>query len=154
MWLAVVTPQHGLVNVEMSHGDPSVYDVRQRLQRILKTDMSHYDLMLGADHLTDSMSLADYGLTDGNSCLSMLPRQSINQAEEEVDAVSSCEDPIEDYSPNISQKDPIECTPVKNVRKRKQKRSATKKRKRSKTTCATSTSRDLLDFPKWHKHDA
>ena len=119
--------------------------------------MSHYDLMLGVDHLTDSMSLADYGLTDGNSCLSMLPRQSINQAEEEVDAASSCEDPIEDYSPNMSQKDPIECTPctpLKDVRKRNQKRSGEKKRKRSKSTCATSTSRSLFFFPEWYQHDA
>ena len=117
-------------------------------------DLSQYALMLGLDRLTDSMSLADYGLTDGNGLLSMVPRQLISQADNEVDATSSCGDPIEDYLPSMSQKDSIECAPLKKVYKRKQKRSPDKKRRRLRSTCGTSISRDLFLFATWHKHDA
>ena len=148
MWLSVGTPEHGRLCVDVSDEDPSAHAVRQTLQRILQADFSQYDLMLGTYRLTDSMLLADFGLPDGHSDLSLLPRVMGRTGAAE-DAIVSLEDPVEEASPNISETDPIDWTQTENHGKRSLKRKPHKTRIRRKDSATGSVTRSLRFFPKW-----
>ena len=152
MWLTVITPEHGRLCVDVFDEDPSAYAVRQILQRILQADFSQYDLMLGTYRLTDSMLLADFGLPDGHSDLSLLPR-GMGSTEAAEHAIVSLEDPIREPSPNISETDPIDWTQTDNDGKRSRKRKPRKTRIRRKNSATGSVERSLLFLPKWHRKD-
>ena len=145
----MITPENGIVSVDVSDIDPSVYDVHASLQRILSIDMSKYDFMLGGYRMTESMLLADFELTDGHSSLSMISRTSVNEEANEDCTDTTCHDPVEDYSPNMSETDPIECTPLHHDRKLKQNGTSKKLRAGVKRTSNQYTSSDRFRFPKW-----
>ena len=153
MLLSVVTLEHGPVCVDVSDEDPSVYAVRQVLQRVLQVDIANYDLMLGTYCLTDSMCLADFGLTDGNCDLSLLPRATNSTEVVEDGTVASSDDAIEECSPDIIETDPIEWTQTANDCKRVRKRASQKIYKRHKVAPSRSTDRSLPFLPQWRNAD-
>ena len=152
MWLGVLTPTHGRLCVDVCDEDSSVYAVRQKLKRILKMDISLYDLMLGKFELTDSMLLADFGLPDGYSDLSLSPRVLERDTTEQDDTIASA-DPILESTPNISQADPIMWTQAGSLGKcaKKRKKSGTYTKRNNSTM--VSEERELLWFPKWRKEE-
>ena len=149
MWLSVQVPEHGLVCIDLSNSDPSVHDVEVCLGRILHLDFSEFDFMLGSYRLTESMLLADFGLTEGTGELTLRHRASTHGEASQVRMGISESDPIEDCSPNISETDPIEFTPPKHeckTRKRKKQRVSRTGRRSTSDTCDAS---ERFAFPKW-----
>ena len=152
MWLTVVTAEHGRLCVDVSDEDPSAYAVRQILQRILQVDISQYDLMLGTYRLTGSMSLADFGLLDEHSDLSLVARV-MSSKEAAQDEIVSLDDPIEEASPNMSETDPIDWTQTEKHGRRSLKRKPHNTPIRRKDSATGSAKRRLPFFPNWRSKD-
>ena len=111
MWLTVVSEEHGQVCVDVGDSDPSVYAVRQSLQKLLNVEMCKYDLMLGTHCMEDAALLADFGLTDGYSHVSMKSRSRSSTSVAADCSDMSSGDAIEPVSPSMSEVDAIEWTP-------------------------------------------
>ena len=149
MWLSVSVPKYGVLCIDISNPDPSVHDVEESLGQILDLDFSQYDFMLGSYRLTDSMLLADFGLTDGNGELTLMHCTSTEGEASKITQDMLQSDPIEDCSPNMSEIDPIDFTPPKyegKTGKCKKKRKSHKRYRSTPDTCQTS---ERFAYPKW-----
>ncbi len=99
--------------------------------------------------LTRLTLLADFGLTDGNGMLTLMHR---SLKDEEASAVTDDilqADPIEEYSPNISETDPIEFSPIKHVGKTgKHDKPRTTRKKRYRRASSIRERSEGSSFPK------
>ena len=155
MWSTVLSEEHGQVCVDLGDSDPSVYAVRQSLQKLLNIEMCKYDLMLGTYCMEDEALLADFGLTDGYGHISMHPRSRSSASVGADCSDMPLGDAIEPVSLSMSEVDAIEWTQGEEKEKRVSKRKARSARKRrSQAGTSSSTSTDLVNFPTWQRKKA
>jgi hypothetical protein len=88
-----------LVTVELVDSDPSVAQVKHELSALLKINISNCDLFLGTCLLEDTALLRDLEITNSDA---------FTLTHKELEA---SDDPIEQFSRDILELDPIECTP-------------------------------------------
>ena len=150
MWLSVSVPGHGMLCIDVSNADPSVYDVQVILGQLLHLDISQYDFMLGTYQLSSSMLLADFGLLDGNGELTLTHRACTERDTSRSSQDILQTDPIEDCSPNISESDPIEFTPAEQTGRTAKRRPLRKSHKRNRSTSVTCDTAEKFAFPKWN----